>query len=95
MSRPRAGTRTGLRMAVLLGVLAASTATTTAVTRPVEAHVRHCGHGTHYDLRHPHYRMEFVAQFDRRGRHYHRVLFHRQLLGLEDWTTTIRCDQEH
>jgi hypothetical protein len=29
------------------------------------------------------------------GRHYHRVLFHRQLLGSEDWTMTVRCDHDH
>lgn len=96
MSRPRVAGRRGLRLAVLLALVAGTTAAgTTAAGTPAEAHVLYCGHGSHYDLRHPHFRMEFVSEFDRRGgRHYHRVLFHRQLLGSEDWTTTVRCEHD-
>jgi hypothetical protein len=95
MSRPGVATRRALRLAVLLGLVAGTTAAgSTAAVTPAEAHVRYCGHRSHYDLRHPHFRMEFVSEFDRSGSHHHRVLFHRQLLGIEDWTTIVRCDHD-
>ena len=73
MPRPRVAARAALRLAVLLALVAGTTAAgTTATGRPAETHLRYCGHGSHYDLRHPHFRMEFVSEFDRRGgRHYH------------------------
>ena len=95
MSRPRVAARRGLRLTVLLALVVGTTAASSTLGTPAEAHIDYCGHRSHYDLRHPHFRMEFVSEFDRPGgRHYHRVLFHRQLLGVEDWTKVVRCDHD-
>lgn len=61
---------------------------------PTEAEVHYCGHGTDYDLRHPHFRLEFVDHVDHRGGHSHRVLFHRQMFGDDDWTTDVACPSD-
>lgn len=61
------------------------------LAEPAEADVDYCGHGTHYDVRHPHFRLEFVDHVDSRAGHAHRVLFHRQMFGDDDWTTVVAC----
>ena len=79
--------RVVLPLAVVVGVVVA----TTAAASPAEARIDYCGHRSDYDLRHPHYRLEFVSGFDRGSRHYHQVRYHQQLLGADDWVTTIPC----
>ena len=77
----------GLAVAAAAGLAAGAP----SFPEPAQADVSYCGHGTHYDVRHPHFRLEFVGHVDHRGEHHHRVRFHRQLFGDDDWTTAVAC----